>query len=200
MSDSSNSGSNSPLSSAKDTVADLADKAGAAAADLKEKARANAADLADSASAKAADLKDKASDLADTAGSKAADLKDKASAKAAAVKDKTTSAATDLATNAKQQSKQGIGFIRENPIGLILSGLAVGFIVGAIAPVSDLEIEKVGPIRDDLVDRAQRVGADVVEHGRSVLDETLAAASASANKHGEALASDIKADLAPAKS
>jgi hypothetical protein len=90
------------------------------------------------------------------------------------------------------KSTDGLRFLRDNPLGLILVGLAIGTIVGVLVPVSKLEREKLGPLRDEVVDRARRAADDVVEHGRGVLEETLSAASASAAKHGQALAGDLQ--------
>lgn len=89
----------------------------------------------------------------------------------------------------------GLRFLRDNPLGLVLVGLAVGTIAGVLAPVTSLEREKIGPIRDEVVDRAKRAADDVVQHGRGVLEETLSAASDSAAKHGQALAEEIQQEI-----
>ena len=95
---------------------------------------------------------------------------------------KSLSAAGDsvsgLATNApssddvKSGVQRGIGIVAKNPLGLVVGALAAGALVGLFAPVTDYERETVGPIRDDLVDRASAIGADALEHGRAVLNET----------------------------
>ena len=90
------------------------------------------------------------------------------------------------------RAERGLRLLRDNPLGLILVGLAVGTIVGVLAPVSRIEREKIAPLRDEVVDRAKRAADDVVVHGRGVFQDTLSAASASAAKHGQALAEDIK--------
>lgn len=90
------------------------------------------------------------------------------------------------------RAERGLRLLRDNPLGLILVGLAIGIIVGVIAPVSRLEREKIAPLRDEVVDRAKRAADDVVVHGRGVFEDTLSAASASAAKHGQALAEEIQ--------
>ncbi|MBD5633339.1 MAG: hypothetical protein IAI49_02570 [Candidatus Eremiobacteraeota bacterium] len=85
--------------------------------------------------------------------------------------------------------------LADNPLGLLLVGLAIGTIVGVVAPVSKLEREKIAPLRDEVVDRAKRAADDVVEHGRGVVEETISAASASTAKHGQALAKDIQREF-----
>ena len=98
-------------------------------------------------------------------------------------------------SNEPNRGERGLRLLRDNPLGLILVGLAVGIIAGVLAPVTSLEREKIAPLRDEVVERAKRAADDVVEHGRGVFEETLSAASASASKHGQALAEDIQNDF-----
>ena len=73
----------------------------------------------------------------------------------------------------KDAAQRGVGIAAENPLGLALGALAVGFLAGLLTPVTDYEREKVGPLRDDLLERAQSVGSDVIEHGKQLLQETV---------------------------
>ncbi|HYW55228.1 MAG TPA: DUF3618 domain-containing protein [Dongiaceae bacterium] len=95
-------------------------------------------------------------------------------------------------------ARRGVGIVQENPLGLALGALAVGFLAGLAAPVTDLEREKVGPLRDELVGRAKDLGADALEHGKQVLQETaqaaLGAVQQSAQEHGEQVLSEAKGD------
>jgi hypothetical protein len=43
-----------------------------------------------------------------------------------------------------------------NPLGLLFVGFAIGTIVGVIVPVSRLEREKMGPLRDEVVQSVPR--------------------------------------------
>ncbi len=90
---------------------------------------------------------------------------------------------------------KGLRFLRDNPLGFILVGLAIGTIVGVLAPISRLERETIGPLRDEVVERAKRAADDAVSHGRGVLEDTLSAATASATKHGQALAQEIQQEF-----
>ena len=53
------------------------------------------------------------------------------------------------ATDVNEAAQRGVGIVAENPLGLALGALAVGFLAGLLTPVTDLERETVGPIRDD---------------------------------------------------
>ena len=80
-------------------------------------------------------------------------------------------------------AKRAIGFAAENPIGLVLGALAIGFLTGLLIPVSDLERERLGPLRDNLIERAKGATSELVEHGKGVLHETAHAAVQSAHAH-----------------
>ncbi len=69
-------------------------------------------------------------------------------------------------------ARRGAGIVMENPLGLALGALAAGFLAGLAAPVTDIERKTVGPIRDDLVERAKTAGSDALEHGKQALQET----------------------------
>ena len=85
----------------------------------------------------------------------------------------------------KNAAQRGVGIVAENPLGLALGALAVGFLAGLMTPVTDLEREKIGPIRDDLLERAQSVGTDVMEHGKQVLQETVQGAMQTAQQSAQ---------------
>ncbi len=130
----------------------------------------------------------------DKAGSTWSDTTDKVGGvgdKLGSVTDKLPS--TGDVTNA---AKRGVGIVAENPLGLVIGAAAVGFLAGLMTPVSDYERETIGPIRDDLVDKAQHVGSDVLEHGKAVLQETaqaaLSTAQQSAQTHGQQVAQNVQ--------
>ena len=97
--------------------------------------------------------------------------------------------------DAREQANRGLRIVRENPLGLILCGLAVGLVAGAVAPVTDIEREKFAPVRDELVGHAQQAVSDVVDHTKRVVEETVAAATDSATKHGQELAVELQQEF-----
>ncbi len=75
-------------------------------------------------------------------------------------------------SNVVEKVKRTVGSVSEkNPLGLAIGALAVGFLAGLAAPVSELERRTVGPLRDDLIERAKSAGSDAIEHGKQVLQE-----------------------------
>jgi hypothetical protein len=94
----------------------------------------------------------------------------------------------ERAGDASESTKRAVSVAMENPLGLALGALALGFLGGLLLPVSDLERERIGPVREQIADRAQAAVAEAVDAGKSVLQETLATASESAQKHGAEVA------------
>ena len=85
----------------------------------------------------------------------------------------------------KNVAQRGVGIAVENPLGLALGAVAIGFLAGLLTPVTDYERKTVGPIRDDLLERAQNVGSDVLEHGKQVLQETVQSAVQTAQQSAQ---------------
>jgi ElaB/YqjD/DUF883 family membrane-anchored ribosome-binding protein len=196
-----------------DTVAEKATAVLASATAAVQGVKGSAADLLASASDTAGTLADRANDTKGKLAGKVADGKatltdttSKLADRVSDTRDKLADATSQLADRVNEtggtlqdQAQTGLRIVRENPLGLVLSGLAVGFLAGVLAPVTDVEREKIAPLRDEIVERAQRAADDVVQHGRGILQETAAAATAAATKHGQALAEDLQNDLGSSK-
>jgi len=63
----------------------------------------------------------------------------------------------------------------ENPIGMLLAGLAVGFLIGLALPVSRFEAERIGPITDDVKDRMRQARSEMMRRGGEVIKDTIEA-------------------------
>lgn len=71
----------------------------------------------------------------------------------------------------------------ENPIAMLLGGLAAGFLVGLIVPVSQFETQRMRPVADELKERARDAGQQAIRRGGDVLKDTIGQMSA-AHSHG----------------
>lgn len=69
----------------------------------------------------------------------------------------------------------------QNPLGLAIGSWALGFLIGLVAPATEIERRSLGPLSDKLVEQTEKTGA--VEHGKQVLRETVQAATQSAQTH-----------------
>ena len=89
----------------------------------------------------------------------------------------------------KHQARRAKGVAQENPIGLAIGSIAVGFIAGMLVPASRVEDEKLGAISDQVVDKAKETGQEALQHGKQVAQETAQSAQEtlkdSAQQHGE---------------
>ncbi|HEV2261454.1 MAG TPA: hypothetical protein VGR69_04085 [Candidatus Rubrimentiphilum sp.] len=63
----------------------------------------------------------------------------------------------------------------ENPMAMLLAGMAVGFLIGMLLPVSRFEFERIGPIAEDMKDRARAAGGEMIRRGTEVIKESIKA-------------------------
>jgi gas vesicle protein len=97
--------------------------------------------------------------------------------------------ATPDRAQVKHQVRRAKGVAQENPIGLAIGSIAVGFIAGMLVPATRVEDEKLGEISDQFVDKAKETGQEALEHGKQVAQETAQSAQEtfrdSAQQHGD---------------
>jgi hypothetical protein len=94
-----------------------------------------------------------------------------------------------------QGARRRMGMAAQNPLGLALGALGVGVLAGLVMPVTEVEREKIGPLRDQLVERAQAVPREIAEHGREVLEETTQAAMQAAQQAAQRAATQVVGDV-----
>jgi Protein of unknown function (DUF3618) len=95
-------------------------------------------------------------------------------------------------------ARRGVGIAAENPLGLAIGAAAIGFLAGLLVPVSEYERSTIGPLRDDLLERAQKAGGNALEHGKQVLAETARAAVQTAQQSAQEHAQQVAGGAAGA--
>ena len=81
---------------------------------------------------------------------------------------------------------QAKGAARENPLGLAVGAAAVGFVAGMLIPSTRIEDEKIGPMADQVKDKARETGQEALERGKEVARQTAdTAKEASREQAGE---------------
>ncbi len=90
-------------------------------------------------------------------------------------------------------TSRAVGIVKENPIGLALASLAIGFLVGSLVPVSEIERKQLQPLRDKVVDQAQHVTQDLVAAGKAVITETAQSVFDTARSSAQTHASQVVA-------
>jgi ElaB/YqjD/DUF883 family membrane-anchored ribosome-binding protein len=99
-----------------------------------------------------------------------ADVKSRAKDKISGTKDRITGKVSDVTPDG-QQVKRAAGVAQENPLGLAIGGIAVGFLAGMLAPSSRIEDEKIGPMADQVKDQIKETGQEAMERGKDVARE-----------------------------
>jgi gas vesicle protein len=98
----------------------------------------------------------------------------------------------------KQNARQAASVAQENPLGLAIGSLAIGFLAGILIPSTSMEDERLGPMADQVKAQAADTAQDALEHGKQVAQDTLQAAAQtvqhSAQDHGQQLAETAKQD------
>ena len=83
-----------------------------------------------------------------------------------------------------------------NPVGLVIGGAAVGFVIGTLIPQTRVENEQMGDVSDRLMDAAKSTASEAVDRGKQVAGEAATAAldtaKESGREQGEELSSTLK--------
>ncbi|HSS59151.1 MAG TPA: DUF3618 domain-containing protein [Solirubrobacteraceae bacterium] len=152
-----------------------------------------------------ADTRERMGDTIDALGYKAdvkSRAKDNVAGKVDSVKESLGLAgqkASDMTPDADQvkgQVRKAAGVAQENPLGLAVGALALGFLAGMLVPSSSVEDEKLGPMADKVKDQAKETGQEALERGKQVAQSAAQSAadtvSEEGQKHGEQLAESAK--------
>ena len=93
---------------------------------------------------------------------------------------------------------QAAGVAQENPLGLAVGAAAVGFVAGMLIPSTRIEDEKIGPMADQVKDKARETGQEALERGKEVARQTAESAKETAQEAGREQGGELR-DSAQAK-
>ncbi len=96
------------------------------------------------------------------------------------------------AESVKQGAERGVSVARENPLGLAIGGVAVGFLAGLVAPSTRVEDEQIGDVADELKERARETGREALDRGKHVAQEAGQAATETARESGQEHAQELR--------
>jgi len=85
----------------------------------------------------------------------------------------------------KQGATNGITVARENPIGLMIGGAALGFLSGLILPSTRIEDEKLGPVADEVRDQVKATGQEALDRGKQVVQDAGQSALETIKERGQ---------------
>ncbi|HEX5927331.1 MAG TPA: DUF3618 domain-containing protein [Baekduia sp.] len=140
------------------------------------------------------DTRERMGDTVDALGYKT-DVKSRAGDKVSAIKEKVTGVAPS-GDDVKGGARQAVGVAQENPLGLAVGAVAVGFLAGMLIPSTRIEDERIGPMADQVKDQIKETGQEALEHGKAVASETASAAAeaakSTAQEQGQAHTDELK--------
>lgn len=92
------------------------------------------------------------------------------------------------------QAKRAVGVAQENPLGLAIGAVAVGFVAGLLIPTTQVEERKLAPVAHDVRDKVTETAQTAVEHGKAVAQEAAQSAVDTAKESGQQHAEQAKSE------
>ena len=115
-----------------------------------------------------------------------ADVKARTKDRVVGVKDRVVGATPDTG-DVKRQARRAKSVAEENPLGLAVGAVAVGFLAGMLIPSTRVEDEKMGSLSDDVIERAKETGQEALERGKQVAQDAAETAKDSGREHADGL-------------
>jgi gas vesicle protein len=129
--------------------------------------------------------------------------KDSIKSKVVGVGDRVSGATPD-GEQVKENARRATGMAQENPLGLAIGSVAAGFIVGLLLPSSRVEDRRLGPVADDVKEKAKETGQEALQRGQQVAQEAAQSAQQTVQEkgkeHGQELASSAQDNMQEATS
>jgi gas vesicle protein len=117
--------------------------------------------------------------------------KEAVSGRVESVKSKISGATPDSGA-VKQGAHRAKGIAQENPLGLAIGAVAVGFVGGLLIPSTRVEDEKLGPMADQVKEKAKETGQEAMDRGREVARQAADSAKQTAQQAGREQAEGLK--------
>jgi gas vesicle protein len=124
--------------------------------------------------------------------------KEKVTDKVDSLKEKVTGAtgtvsdAAPSGDDVKQGAQRAVGVAQENPLGLAIGAVAMGFVAGMLIPGTRVENDKFGHVADQVKEQVKSTAEDAVEHGKQVAQDAAQSAAQTAKESGERHAQDLQ--------
>jgi hypothetical protein len=100
---------------------------------------------------------------------------------------------TDVTGRAKDavsdRAQRAAGIAQENPLGLAIGAAAAGFVAGMLVPSTKIEAERIGPIADQVKEKAIETGQEAVERGKQVAQQAAETAQEAGREQAEEMRS-----------
>jgi gas vesicle protein len=93
----------------------------------------------------------------------------------------------------KRGARRAVGVAQENPLGLAVGSVAVGFLAGMLIPSTRVEDEKLGEASDRVTEKIKETAQEAGERGKQVAQDAAEAARESGQQHAGELGQSAQA-------
>jgi hypothetical protein len=124
------------------------------------------------------------------------DVKSRARDKVSRVMGKANDA-TPSSGDVKQGAQKAASVAQENPLGLAIGAIAVGFVAGMVVPSTSVEEEKLGPMADSVKEKAVETGQEALQHGKQVAQDVAQSAQETVRESGQQHAQELASSTRP---
>jgi hypothetical protein len=100
--------------------------------------------------------------------------------------------ATPSGDQVRRRARRAAGLAQENPLGLAIGAVAIGFLAGLAAPSTRVEDERLGPVADEVKERVRETGQEALERGKEVAREAASSTAEAAKEQGQDLAASAR--------
>ena len=94
------------------------------------------------------------------------------------------------------KARRAGGLAQENPLGLAIGSVALGFLGGLLIPSTRMENERIGPVADQVKEKVADTASEAMQHGKEVAQEvaqqTVQTAQETAREAGQEHAEQVK--------
>jgi hypothetical protein len=104
----------------------------------------------------------------------------------------TVSDRTPSTQDMKQGVKRAASVAQDNPLGLAVGSMALGFLAGMMLPSTRMEDERVGPLATQVKEKAMETGQEAMERGKQVAQEAVGAARDAAGEAMQKASESVK--------
>jgi gas vesicle protein len=103
------------------------------------------------------------------------------------------SGTTPDSDDVKRGAHRAAGVAQENPLGLGIAALGAGFLAGLLIPGTKVEDEKIGPVADQVKEKAKESGQEALERGKHVAEQAAETAKDAGREQAEQLQNSAQA-------
>jgi Protein of unknown function (DUF3618) len=125
------------------------------------------------------------------------DVKSRVKDNIAEKKDTVVSRVTGAMPDSRQvkSGARKVGISKQNPLGLGIAAVAVGFVVGTLLPSTSMEDEKLGEMSDQVGEKAREAGQEALDRGKEVAREAVGSAKETVDEKTSDAAQEMASSL-----